>query len=357
MDRKQNSEQRGRPSGSGSGSAGAGDALVMTAVAQQWPLQGEFRIARAVKRVADVVVVTISDGIHAGIGECVPYRRYGESIASVLEQLDRVGKLGRTEALDFECANRKLNAGAARNALDCALWDWRARHLGEAVWTLLGLPEPRPTATAYTIGIDSPDGMYGAARANRARPLLKVKLGGADAARDDERLRAVRRGAPDAELIVDANEGWAPKRLQSLLPVAEAVGITLIEQPLPVGRDDALLKIDTPVSIGADESAHTAAGLGQLRGKYQVVNIKLDKTGGLTAGLLAVRAAQAVGLEVMVGCMVATSLSMAPALLLAGFARYVDLDGPLLLKQDREPGLVYRDSIVEWPSARFWGTR
>ena len=330
--------------------------LSVTAAREQWPLVHEFRIARAVKRVADVVVVTVSDGIHTGRGECVPYRRYGESIESVLGELDGVRRVGKTEALDFQCANNLLAAGAARNALDCALWDWRAQHLGKAAWTLLGLPPIGPVATAYTIGIDSPPEMRRRAEANRNRPLLKIKLGGADADRDGERLLAVRKGAPQTELIVDANEGWTPECLLSLLPLAENIGVTMIEQPLPAGRDEALLNIDTPVLIGADESAHSPDGFPALRGKYQVLNIKLDKTGGLTAGLASARAARDLGFEVMVGCMVATSLAMVPALLLTGFARFVDLDGPLLLETDRQPGLIYRGSVVKLPSPRLWGT-
>ena len=330
--------------------------LSVTAERQRWPLSEPFRIARAVKDAADVVVATVSDGVCTGRGECVPYRRYGETVDSVLREFDRLRRMSESDALDFECANRWLKAGAARNALDCALWDWRTQRLGQTAWSLLGLPRPGAATTAYTIGIDSPQAMQRKADANRDRPLLKIKLGGADAHLDDERLRAVRHGAPNAELIVDANEGWTARRLGALLPVAEDVGITMIEQPLPVGRDDALLDIATPILIGADESAHTPAGLQALKGKYQVINVKLDKAGGLTAGLATVRAAQTLGFEIMIGCMVATSLGMAPAMLLTGFARFVDLDGPLLLESDREPGLIYRDSVIEWPDTRFWGT-
>ena len=290
------------------------------------------------------------------MGECVPYARYGETVDSVLRQLAAVAQLGVAEALDGECANRLLPAGAARNALDCALLDWRAQHLGRAAWELLGLPPPGAATTAFTLGIDTPEAMRRVAAANRHRALLKVKLGGADAGRDGERLRAVRDGSLDAELIVDANEGWTPRQLEALLPVAAATGVTLIEQPLPAGRDDALLNLGAPVRIGADESAHIPEGLPALREKYQVVNIKLDKTGGLTGAAAMARAARAQGFEIMVGCMVATSLAMAPALLLAGCARFVDLDGPLLLENDRKPGLNYRDSLITWPNERIWGT-
>ena len=330
--------------------------LSVSACAERWPLRGAFRISRAVKRIADVVAVTVGDASHTGMGECVPYARYGETVDSVLRELAPIRALSGAQALDFECANRLLPAGAARNALDCALMDWRAQHLGRAAWSLLGLPKPDASTTAYTLGIGTPEEMRGAAEANRSRALLKIKLGGADAGRDGERLRAVREGAPDSELIVDANEGWTPRQLESLLPVAADTGVAMIEQPLPAGRDDALANLDGPVMIGADESAHTPEGLPALRRKYQVINIKLDKTGGLTTALAMAKAARAQGFEVMIGCMVATSLAMAPALLLAGFARFVDLDGPLLLERDREPGLNYRDSVVEWPDGRIWGT-
>ncbi|MDE0366056.1 MAG: dipeptide epimerase [Gammaproteobacteria bacterium] len=330
--------------------------LTVTAARERWPLQGEFRISRAVKREANVVVATVGDGIHQGRGECVPYARYGETVESILGELSGVRALSVREALDVDCANRLLPAGAGRNALDCALWDWRAQALGRTVWEQLRLPGPSPTATAYTLGIASPDEMCERARAHRHRPLLKIKLGGDDAASDGDRLRAVRDGAPDAELIVDANEGWTPARLEALLPVADDVGVSMIEQPLAAGRDEALLGLDSPVPIGADESAHLPRELPALRGKYQVVNIKLDKTGGLTTALAMAMAARGQGFDVMIGCMVATSLAMAPALLLAGFARFVDLDGPLLLRKDREPGLNYRDSLIEWPNERIWGT-
>ena len=261
------------------GIPGAPGELSVTAVRENWPLKETFRISRAEKDAADVVVATVSDGTHFGRGECVPYRRYGETVASVLDELDRLGTLSESDALDFESASRRLDAGAARNALDCALWDWRTQRLGQPAWALLGLPRPRPVTTAYTIGIDAPAAMQRKAAANGDRALLKIKLGGADAHLDDERLRAVRRGAPDSELIVDANEGWTVERLVALLPVAEDTGVAMIEQPLPVGRDEALRDIDTPLLIGADESAHTPAGLAALRDKYQVVNIKLDKAG------------------------------------------------------------------------------
>ena len=330
--------------------------LSVTADRERWPLQGEFRISRAVKRVADVVVVTVSDGTHRGMGECVPYRRYGETVESVLRELAPVRAMSTAEALDAGRANSLLPAGAARNALDCALLDWRAQHLGQAAWNLLGLEKPGEATTAYTLSIGTPQEMRRMAAANRHRALLKIKLGGADARRDGERLRAVRDGSPDAELIVDANEGWTPQRLESMLPVAADTGVAMIEQPLPAGQDEALLNLNAPVMIGADESAHTPESLPALCNKYQVVNVKLDKTGGLSTALAMAKAARAQKFQVMIGCMVATSLAMAPALLLAGYARFVDLDGPLLLKEDRVPGLNYGDSQVAWPNERIWGT-
>ena len=286
--------------------------LSVTAARERWPLQGEFRISRAVKRVADVVVVIVDDGTHRGMGECVPYRRYGETVESVLRDLAPVRAMSTTEALDAGYANSLLPAGAARNALDCALLDWRAQHLGQAAWNLLGLEKPGEVTTAYTLSIDTPKEMRLMAAANRHRALLKIKLGGADARRDGERLRAVRDGSPDAELIVDANEGWTPRRLESMLPVAADTGVAMIEQPLPAGQDEALLNLNAPVMIGADESAHTPGSLPALRNKYQVVNVKLDKTGGLTTAVAMAKAARAQGFQVMIGCMVATSLAMAP---------------------------------------------
>ena len=321
--------------------------------AEQWSILHEFRIARGAKRVAEVVVVTFTrDGV-VGRGECVPYPRYGESVQDVLDVLSTLDQQ-HSKPVDVL---RTLPPGALRNGLDCALWDWRAQAEGIPVWELLGLPRPQAVVTAFTIGIGVVDEMYAQAVANAARPVLKVKLGGADAGHDADRLRGVCAGAPKAQIIVDANEGWDSHALELMLAVAQECDVALIEQPLPAGADEALLTLESPVLIGADESVHTAGDLDELRQKYDVVNIKLDKTGGLTHALKMIECAKVLEFEIMVGCMVATSLSMAPAMLLAPLARFVDLDGPLLLRDDRQGGLHYDNSTIHWPPDRFWGER
>ena len=318
---------------------------------EDWPIADEFRIARGVKRVAEVVVVTFTHNGLTGRGECVPYPRYGESPSAVVAALNDV-----TEGIvDSQQLMAELPAGALRNGMDCALLDWRAQAEGTTAWQLLDLPAPQTAVTAFTIGIAAPDVMHIRAKENSDRPVLKVKLGGPDAADDAERLRGVREGAPESQIIVDANEGWQLSQLEQMLPVAVQCGVALIEQPLPVEQDEALSALHSPVAIGADESVHTDADLEALRNKYDVVNIKLDKTGGLTQACQTIARAQVLGFEIMIGCMVATSLSMAPAMLLAPQAKFVDLDGPLLLQRDREPGLVYDNSTISWPNQRFWG--
>lgn len=330
---------------------------------EQWPLLQEFRIARGTKRIAEVVVVSFTrDGVE-GRGECVPYPRYGESAQDVIRavnSLERKQRGSKAESADEpedepEDVLREMTPGALRNGLDCALWDWRARRQGKPVWEMLGLPRPQVVTTAFTIGIGTVDEMHAQAVDNAERPVLKVKLGADDAAHDAQRLLGVRAGAPAAQIIVDANEGWNIRTLEAMLATADECGVALIEQPLPVGADAALLRLDSPVPIGADESVHTAADLDQLREKYDVVNVKLDKTGGLTHALKMIECARALDFEIMVGCMVATSLSMAPAMLLAPLAKFVDLDGPLLLRDDRHGGLIYENSTIRWSANRFWG--
>ena len=326
--------------------------VVLEAHAESWELAAPFSISRGTKSRAEVVVVTARDGEFEGRGEGVPYARYGESMTGALEAI---------AALRANCPGCSRNAvlsamppGAARNAVDCALWDLEARRGGVPVWELAGLRAPRSVETAYTIVLDGAAAMAAAARRNASRPLLKLKLGGAPA-EDVERLRAVRDAAPDPRLIVDANEGWSMAGLERIVPVAADVGVELIEQPLPADRDDALAGFVSPVPLGADESVRGAPDLAELAGKYQVLNIKLDKTGGLTAALDLVRDARAMGFDVMIGCMVATSLSMAPALLLAQDAAFVDLDGPLLLAADRPDGLRYGEGRVAFPPRGGWG--
>ncbi|MDJ0630759.1 MAG: dipeptide epimerase [Rhodobacter sp.] len=306
-----------------------------------------FTISRGSRSEAHVLTVRISDGDQAGWGECVPYARYGETPESVAKQID-----GLALPLDRSALQAILPAGAARNAVDCALWDLEAKRAGQRAWDLAGLPAPGPLVTAYTLSLDTPAKMQAAAARHAHRPLLKIKLGTPD---DMARLEAVRSGAPDARIIVDANEGWTAEAYTDLAPHLVRLGVAMVEQPLPAGEDGMLAEIARPVPVCADESCHDRASLPDLRGKYDMVNIKLDKTGGLTEALALRHAARAEGYGIMVGCMVGSSLAMAPAVLLAQGAEVVDLDGPLLLADDREAALIYDDAGVHPPEATLWG--
>jgi L-alanine-DL-glutamate epimerase-like enolase superfamily enzyme len=318
---------------------------------ERWPIAGSFTISRGAKSEAEVLVAEVSDGMHAGRGECVPYARYGETVAGVAAAVEAMrGPLAG--GLTRQQLQHAMPAGAARNALDCALWDFEAKASGCPVHMLAGLPALRPLVTAYTISLGTPETMGDAARKASARKLLKVKLGGDG---DPERIRAVRAAGPQAELIVDANEAWRPENLGRNLAACAECGVTLVEQPLPAGDDAALASIARPMPLCADESVHDRVSLAELVGKYDVVNIKLDKTGGLTEALAMAAEAERLGFGIMVGCMVATSLSIAPAVLVAQRARVVDLDGPLLLARDREHGLRYEDSLVCPASSALWG--
>ena len=318
---------------------------------ERWPIAGHFTISRGAKTEAVTVVAEISRGGHVGRGECVPYPRYGETPEATLEAV-----LATQEAvargLDRSALQILMRPCAARNALDCALIDLEAKTAGRRAWDLLGRTAPRACITAYTISLGSPEAMAAAATRVAHRPLLKIKLGGEG---DRARIAAVREAAPRSELIVDANEGWTAANLEQNLAACAEAGVTLVEQPLPAGQDEALSRIKRPLSVCADESVHDRASLEGLRGRYDAVNIKLDKTGGLTEALAMADAAQAQGFEIMIGCMVATSLAMAPAMLLAQDARFVDLDGPLLLARDREDGLRYDGSLISPPEAALWG--
>ncbi len=312
-----------------------------------FPLAQVFTISRGSRTEAKVLTVRIhADGV-TGWGECVPYARYEETLDSVAAQIEGLsGNLTRAGLYDL------LPAGAARNAVDCALWDLEAKRAGKRVWELAGLPEPGPEITAYTLSLAEPAEMQAQAEKNAHRPLLKIKLGTPD---DMPRLEAVRAGAPKSTIIVDANEGWSAAVYADLAPHLVRLGVALVEQPLPAGEDDALIGLDRPVPVCADESAHDRASLPHLKGKYDVVNIKLDKTGGLTEALELRAAALADGYDVMVGCMVGSSLAMAPATLVAQGARVVDLDGPLLLGEDRENALTFDAAGVHPPRAALWG--
>jgi L-alanine-DL-glutamate epimerase-like enolase superfamily enzyme len=323
-------------------------ALTIDATIESWPIAGAFVIARGAKREAAVVVAQVSDGSVTGRGECVPYARYGETVAGVHDAILAM----RARFSDRSSLLQQMPAGAARNALDCALWDYEAKRSGTSAAQFAGLAPLKPATTAYTISLGTSEAMAAsAAAAARTMPLLKLKLGGDG---DACRLRQIRAACPHARLIADANEAWTPKLLPSLMAAAAETGVELIEQPLPAGADAALAG-PRAVPVCADESMHDRAGLDALAGRYDVVNIKLDKAGGLTEALALAHEARARGFKIMVGCMVSTSLSMAPAMLLAQGADWVDLDGPLLLARDREPGLRYEGALVHPPEPRLWG--
>jgi L-alanine-DL-glutamate epimerase-like enolase superfamily enzyme len=318
---------------------------------ERWPVAGAFTIARGSRTEATTVVADVTNGYHHGHGECVPYLRYGETVESVVIALDRM-RDALAQGLDRRGLQQAMPFGAARNALDCALWDLEAKRSGQPAHVLAGLPPPRPLTTAYTISLAAPDVMAAAAAKVSGRALLKVKLGGDG---DPERIRAVRAAAPDAELIVDANESWRPENLQENFAACAQARVTLVEQPLPADSDDALARLSRPVAVCADESLHDRASLPRLAGKYDAINIKLDKAGGLTEALALAKEAEQQGFAIMVGCMLATSLSMAPAILVAQCARVVDLDGALLLAKDRAHGLRYEGSLVYPGDPALWG--
>ena len=312
-----------------------------------FPLAEVFTISRGARSTAEVLTVHATANGVTGRGECVPYARYGETRESVADQIAAL-----PTGLDRAALPDLLAAGAARNAVDCALWDLEAKRSGRRVWELAGLPTPAPEITAFTLSLEAPEKMRAAAAKNAHRPLLKIKLGTPD---DMPRLEAVRAGAPAARIIVDANEGWSADVYGDLAPHLMRLGVEMVEQPLPAGEDAMLGEIARPLPVCADESCHDRASLPELAGKYDMVNIKLDKTGGLTEALALRDAARAQGYAVMVGCMVGSSLAMAPAVLVAQRAQVVDLDGPLLLAADRSPALRYDDAGVHPPAAELWG--
>jgi L-Ala-D/L-Glu epimerase len=319
---------------------------------ERWPLAGAFTISRGSKTEAVVVVAELSDGTHRGRGESVPYARYGETADGIVAAIEAM-RPALQQGLDRPALQQAMRSGAARNALDCAYWDVNAKAAGRRAHELAGLGPPAPLTTAYTISLGTPAAMAQAAERAALRPLLKVKLGGGDD--DRTRIAAVRRAAPRAEIIVDVNEGWRADDLARNLAACADAGVTLVEQPLPEGGDEALAGIRRTIPVCADESVRDRASLDTLAGKYDAINVKLDKAGGLTEALALAAAAERRGLAVMVGCMVATSLAMAPAMLLAQRARVVDLDGPLLLAKDRPEGLRYDGSLVYPPEPALWG--
>ena len=324
--------------------------LVLEAHEQSWPLDKPFRISRGSRTEARVVVVTVTDGQHTGRGEAAPIARYNQSVASVLAQIESIKS---EKSLDRQQIQKLLPAGAARNALDCALWDLEAKISGKRAWELANLPIVPEVETAFTISLDAPAPMAEAARANANAPILKLKLSGDSL--DLSRVEAVREAAPATRLLIDANESWSPSHYREIVPALKGLGVELIEQPFPSDADEVLETLDHPVLVCADESCHTSADLPRLMNRYEVINVKLDKTGGLTEALVLTKRAGENGFKLLIGCMVCTSLGIAPARLLASTADYVDLDGPLLLAGDRHHGLSYTNGKIDIPARELWG--
>lgn len=324
---------------------------MLTVQSESWPIRGVFRISRGARTEARVVVVEITDGAHRGRGECVPYLRYGETVEGVMETIEEASA-AITDGIDRVALSELLPAGAARNAVDGALWDLEAKRTGRRAWQIANLPEPGPVTTAFTISLDEPEAMGAAARAEAHRPLLKLKLTGD---RDAERIAAVRAAAPDTRIIADANEAWTPDVYADVAPRLAELGVAMVEQPFPATEDEVLRELERPVPIAADESCHTRRDLDRLVGLYDVVNVKLDKTGGLTEAIALVAEARERGFGIMVGCMIGTSLGVAPAMLLAGEAAHVDLDAPLLLARDRPEGIRADGSTLFPPPPELWG--
>jgi len=322
----------------------------ISAQEEVWPLKEPFRISRGSRTDARVVVVTVNDGGHVGRGEGAPIKRYNQSIASVLAQIESIKS---DKNLDRNKLEGLLPPGAARDALDCALWDLEAKNSGKRVWDLANMPGVDQVETSFTISLDTPEKMAASAKVAATRPILKLKLGGDSL--DFSRVEAVRVGAPNTRLLIDANESWSAEHYRKIVPALEKLGVELIEQPFPADADEALETLDHPIALCADESCHTTADLPRLKNRYEVVNVKLDKTGGLTEALRLCQRASEAGFKLLIGCMVGTSLGMAPARLLASAADYVDLDGPLLLSRDREHGLAYINGRIGLPSWQLWG--
>jgi L-alanine-DL-glutamate epimerase-like enolase superfamily enzyme len=315
-----------------------------------WPLKEPFRISRGSRTEARVVVVTVSDGQYTGRGEGVPIGRYNQTCASVIAQIESIQSV---RDLDRDKLQQLLTPGAACNALDCALWDLEAKRSGKRVWELANIPIVPEVETSFTISLDTPERMAASAKANSNRPILKLKLGGDKL--DLQRVEAVREAAPASRLLIDANESWSPEHYRKIVPTLKELGVELIEQPFPADADEVLETLDRPVPVCADESCDTTPGLPRLNNRYDVVNVKLDKTGGLTEALSLCERARESGFKLLIGCMVGTSLGMAPARLLASAADYVDLDGPLLLARDRDHGLPYQNGKIGMPARDLWG--
>jgi L-alanine-DL-glutamate epimerase-like enolase superfamily enzyme len=324
--------------------------LVLDAQEQSWPLDKPFRIARGTRTEARVVIVTVTDGHCTGRGEATPIARYGQSAASVLAQIE---SMKSEKSLDRQQIQRLLPAGAARNALDCALWDLEAKISGKRAWELANMPIVPEVETSFTTSLDASAAMAEAARANANAPILKLKLSGDNL--DLSRVEAVREAAPATRLLIDANESWSPSHYREIVPALKQLGVELIEQPFPSDADEVLETLDHPVPVCADESCHTSEDLPHLTNRYEVINVKLDKTGGLTEALVLTKRARESGFKLLIGCMVCTSLGIAPARLLPSATDYVDLDGPLLLAGDRHHGLSYHGGKIGIPPRELWG--
>jgi L-alanine-DL-glutamate epimerase-like enolase superfamily enzyme len=324
--------------------------MELTVRTQSWPIRGSFTISRGSKIQADTVIVELTDGGVTGRGECVPYARYNESVSSVQAELEQI-RSDIKGGINLPTVQSLLPSGAARNALDCALWDLNCKKAGKTIWQQTNI-EPSALVTAYTLSLDTPDNMYQAALENAHRPLLKLKLGGGE---DLLRVKAVRKGAPDAKIILDANEAWDVELYNALIPELMKLDIAMIEQPFPASDDEVLKSVDRPIPICADESCHDTESLTHIADRYDMINIKIDKTGGLTEALELKKQAQQAGLKVMVGCMLSSSLSMAPAFVVAQGAEIVDLDGPLLLAQDIEHGFEFSDKQMMPFTPELWG--
>jgi len=325
--------------------------LKLEAAAETFPLENVFRISRGSRSETRVVTVKLTQNGVSGRGEATPYGRYGETVEGVLEAIEATASLLNSTSMPFDL-QAMLPAGAARNALDCALHDLRARQKGVRVTQMLSLPPVTAQETAVTISIGSPEAMAKSAALYAAHPLLKVKL---DEHKIQERIEAIRQTSPQNKIIIDPNESWTLDILKHHAAFFSAMNISLLEQPLPAGKDEGIAECSGSIPVCADESCHTAADLPDLVGKYQVINIKLDKTGGLTEAIQLKKAAVSMGFDIMVGCMIGSSLAMAPAMLVTSGASFVDLDGPLLIKEDRVGGLTFNTGIIEPPTQDFWG--
>src|SRR5216117_3178295 len=324
--------------------------LTVEAREEVWPLREPFRISRGSRTEAQVVVVTVSNGEHAGRGEGVPVARYNQTIDTVLAQIESVKSV---RDLDRHKLQQLLRAGAARNALDCALWDLEAKTSDKHVWELANIPAVDQVETSFTISLDTTGRMAAAAKTSATSPILKLKLGGDSS--DLARVEAVREAAPSARLLIDANESWSPEHYRQIVPMLKELAVELIEQPFPADSDEVLETLDHLVPVCADESCHTTADLPHVKNRYEIINVKLDKTGGLTEALRLCERARESGFKLLIGCMVCTSLGIAPARVAASFATWSDLDGPLLLARDRDHPVPYANGKIGVPSRELWG--